>query len=75
MATIVSARMPEELVAALNAWAIRHRTSRSAVLRALVEDAVDAGEPPDAPAPAVTVDDIVEELRDEELERLRELAG
>lgn len=63
---IVSVRLPRELIAVLDAWAVALGATRSTVLRGLIEDGVDAGEMPSVPPTS-------RELLDAEDERLREL--
>lgn len=64
---VISTRVPSELADALDAWADAIGTCRSAVVRALIEDGIDAGELP-------TVPPTRQELLDDELQRLRELS-
>ena len=51
---LISVRMPAELLQALDAWAVELGRTRSAVLRAVLEDLVDAGETPSVPPPPLT---------------------
>lgn len=67
MRSIVSVRLPGELVDALDAWADALGATRSTVLRGLIEDGIDAGELPSVPPTR-------QELLDVEFERLRELS-
>ena len=64
---VVSTRVPAELADALDAWADAIGTCRAAVVRALIEDGIDAGV---LPTPSPTS----QQLLDVELERLRELS-
>jgi predicted transcriptional regulator len=63
MGTVVSTRLPDDLLQAIDAAAAERQATRSALLRALVEDAVDVGDLPDVPPPS----------QDDELGRLRDL--
>jgi predicted transcriptional regulator len=57
MGTVVSTRLPGDLVGALDAAAAERQATRSALLRAIVEDAIDANELPDvAPTPQDELD-------------------
>lgn len=67
---VISTRVPAELAEVLDAWAAAQRVTRGALLRALVEDVVDSGEPP-SPSPSTA--ELLAELRAAEDERLREL--
>ena len=62
----ISVRVPVELPEAVDGWAVALGTSRSSVIRGVLEDMVDAGEPPVVPPTR-------QEELDEDLERLREL--
>lgn len=72
---LIKLRMSAELVDAIDAAASERHATRSAVIRAVLEDAIDVGALPAAlPAPATTAE-LLEQLRDDELERLREIVG
>lgn len=64
---VISTRVPAELADALDAWADATGTCRSAVVRALIEDGIDAGEMPSVPPTR-------QEQLDVELERLNAIA-
>ena len=64
-------RLPAELLETLDAFAAAQRVSRSALIRGLLEDGLDAGELPRAPAPSSA--EMLAELRAAEDERLREM--
>jgi Ribbon-helix-helix protein, copG family len=73
---MVSARMSRELAAALNAAARVRRTTRSALLRAMVEDLVDLDDVPSMRP--FTSPELIDEQRrrdDEELARLNAIAA
>jgi Ribbon-helix-helix protein, copG family len=63
----VTLRMSAELIEALDAAAAERHATRSALIRGVLEDALDAGELP-------TVRPTSQELLDVEFERLRELS-
>jgi len=63
----VTMRMPAELLGAVDAAAAERHATRSALIRGVLEDALDAGELPD-------VSPTRQELLDDELQRLRELS-
>lgn len=63
---VISTRVPAELADVLDAWAVALGATRSAVLRGLIEDGIDAGELPSVPPTS-------QQLLDAEDERLREL--
>jgi Arc/MetJ-type ribon-helix-helix transcriptional regulator len=69
--TIISMRMPDELLETLDQWASARRVTRSELLRALVEDLQDLGEPPPAPQTAA---EMLAELEDAEFEALSALS-
>ena len=69
---VISTRVPAELADALDAWAAERRATRAAIIRALVEDAVDAGELPHTPMQSTS--ELLAELRAAEDEQLRELS-
>jgi antitoxin component of RelBE/YafQ-DinJ toxin-antitoxin module len=64
---VISTRVPAELAETLDAWAAALGPTRSAVVRALIEDAADVGELP-------SVLPTRQELLDDELQRMRELS-
>ena len=68
---VITARVPSDLAEAVDAWAAERHATRSALLRALVEDAVDSGEAPRPPSPSTA--ELLAELRADEDARLREL--
>ena len=63
----VTLRMPAELLEALDAAAAERHATRSALIRGVLEDALDAGELP-------TASPTSQQLLDVEFERLRELS-
>jgi predicted DNA-binding protein len=72
----IGTRVPAELAKAVDRWAANRRVTRSAVLRALIEDAVDAAGDLPEPSPSSAAE-MIEQLRaDDEamFERLRELS-
>jgi predicted transcriptional regulator len=64
----VTLRMPVDLRDAVDATAAARHATRSAVIRAVLEDAIDAGELPNMPTQQELLD------RDDEFERLRDLS-
>ena len=64
----ISVRVPSELVEAVDAWAVALGRTRSRVIRAVLEDALDSGQLPG-------VSPTSEEQLDAELQRLRELTS
>jgi hypothetical protein len=69
--TSVTMWMPAELLASLDVAAAERHATRSALIRGVLEDAVDSGELPER---AMTTAELLAELRDAELDRLRELS-
>ena len=69
----ITMRMPAELLAAVDAAALERHATRSALVRALIEDAIDAGELPIVSAPAFSTSELLTQLRDDEFERLLDL--
>jgi hypothetical protein len=65
---VISTRVTAELADALDARAVALGATRSALLRALIEDAADSGEPPSMPPTR-------QEQLDDELHRLRDCRG
>ncbi len=72
---LVTMRMPAELLQAVDAAAAECHATRSALIRGVLEDALDSGSLPDVPAPALTARELIDRLQDDELERLRRLTG
>lgn len=64
---VISTRVPPELLQAVDAAVVALGTTRSAMLRALIEDIADLGELPSVPPTR-------QQQLDDELERLRELS-
>ena len=70
----VTLRMSAELLQAVDAAAAECHATRSALIRGVLEDALDAGELPSVLRAPTTADELLEQLRDDELARLRELS-
>lgn len=68
---VLSTRVPAELAEALDTWAAQQHVTRAALLRAIVEDVIDVGEPPSVPQ---STSELLAELRAVEDEHLRELS-
>jgi hypothetical protein len=66
----LSVRMPPALVHALNAAAYARGATRSALIRAVLEDALDVDRLPEVPETAA---EMLARLQIEQMERLREL--
>lgn len=72
---LISIRLPAGMVAAVDAAAVERHATRSALIRGVLEDALDSGELPDVPSSPESVREQLAELRDRELEQLRQLTG
>lgn len=72
---LITLRMSPELLDAVDAAAAERHATRSALIRGVLEDALDGGALPTVSRPPATTDELLEQLRDDELARLREIAG
>lgn len=71
--SLITLRMPAELLEAVEAAAAERHVKRSALIRAVLEDAIDVGALPTVSQAPATTAELLEQLRDDELERLREI--
>jgi metal-responsive CopG/Arc/MetJ family transcriptional regulator len=68
----ITVRLPDSMLDAIDAAAQARHATRSATIRACLEDAIDLGELPET---SPNVAEALDRLRDDGLDRLRELTN